>query len=238
VTDTARAPREVVSFVRRSARLSPGQRRAWEDHADRWLLDVPRGETETSIRPDFCVDLAALFGRQAPLVVEIGSGMGSSLVPMARARPDCNVLAFEVYEPAVARTLALLARERVDNVRLVQANAVEGLATVLGEGTIDALWIFFPDPWHKSRHHKRRLLTPEFVELATSRLRPGAELRLATDWQHYAEQMRRVLDDHPALVNEHPGGWAPRWAARPVTRFEERGLQAGRTVYDLAYRRR
>ena len=124
------------------------------------------------------------------------------------------------------------------NVRLVQANAVEGFATLLGAGSVDALWLFFPDPWHKSRHHKRRLVTADFVDLVASRLKPGAQWRLATDWEDYAEQMRRLLDEHPALVNQHPGGWAPRWAARPVTRFEERGLEAGRTVYDLAYQRR
>jgi tRNA (guanine-N7-)-methyltransferase len=233
-----RVPREIVSFVRRSARLSPGQRKAWDSYADRWVLDVPRAETETSIDPGFSVDLVELFGRQAPLVVEIGSGMGSSLVPMARQRPESNLLAFEVYEPAVARTLAKLARDGVDNVRLVQANAVEGLTTLLPPGSIDALWLFFPDPWHKARHHKRRLLTPDFVDLAACRMKPGAEWRLATDWENYAETMRQVLDAHPAFENEHPGGWAPRWADRPVTRFEERGLEAGRTIFDLTYRRR
>jgi tRNA (guanine-N7-)-methyltransferase len=233
-----RVPREIVSFVRRSARLSPGQRRAWDEHADRWVLDVPRGETDTSIDPDFSVDLDELFGRSAPLIVEIGSGMGSSLVPMAAERPDSNVLAFEVYQPAVARTLAKLARDRVDNVRLVQANAVEGLITLLPQRSIDELWLFFPDPWHKSRHHKRRLLTAEFVDLVASRMKPGAPWRLATDWENYAEQMRQVLDEHEAFDNDHPGGWAPRWEARPVTRFEERGLEAGRAVFDLAYRRR
>jgi tRNA (guanine-N7-)-methyltransferase len=240
-----RVPREVVSFVRRSARFNDSQRRAWDAYADRWVLPVPRGLTDTSIQSGFSVDLDAVFGRSAPLIVEIGSGMGESLVPMARARPDSNVLAFEVYQPAVAGTLAKLAREQVDNVRLVQADAVEGLTTMLGPGTVDELWVFFPDPWPKSRHHKRRLVTPEFADLAVSRLRPGARWRLATDWADYAEQMRSVLDAHPALVSEHPEeqpehptGYAPRWAARPRTRFEERGLAAGRTIDDLTYRRR
>jgi tRNA (guanine-N7-)-methyltransferase len=237
-TSRPRVTREVVSFVRRSARLSPSQRKAWDDHRDRWVLDVPQGETDTSIDPGFSVDLDDVFGRRAPLVVEIGSGMGGSLVPMAKQRPQSNVLAFEVYQPAVARTLAKLARLEVDNVRLVQANAVEGLTTLLSEHSVDELWIFFPDPWHKSKHHKRRLLTPDFVDLAASRMRPGALLRLATDWADYAVQMRQVLDEHPAFDNLHPGGWAPRWEDRPVTRFEERGLEAGRDVFDLTYRRR
>jgi tRNA (guanine-N7-)-methyltransferase len=232
------APREIVSFVRRSARLTSGQRRAWEEHHRRWVLDVPRGDTETSVAPGEPLDLAAVFGRTAPLVVEIGSGTGSSLVPMAQQRPDSNVLAFEVYQPAVAATLARLARDGVDNVRLLQADAVEGLTVLLPPTSVDAVWVFFPDPWHKSRHHKRRLLTPGFVDLLASRMTPGAELRLATDWEDYAVAMRQVLDQHDDFVNEHPGGWAPRWADRPVTRFEERGLAAGRPVHDLTYRRR
>ncbi|HEX8510807.1 MAG TPA: tRNA (guanosine(46)-N7)-methyltransferase TrmB [Propionibacteriaceae bacterium] len=234
----SRAPREVVSFVRRSARLSPQMRVAWEDHASRWVLDVPHGETETSIAAGHRVDLAAEFGRTAPLVVEIGSGMGGSLVPMAQARPEANVLAFEVYQPAVARTLAKLARAGVHNVRLVQANGVEGLATLLEPGSVDELWLFFPDPWPKARHHKRRLVTPDFASLVASRLVTGARWRLATDAEDYAEQMREILDGHEDLTNEHPGGWAPRWDSRPVTRFEERALAADRRVFELTYRRR
>ncbi|MET1004689.1 MAG: tRNA (guanosine(46)-N7)-methyltransferase TrmB [Propionibacteriaceae bacterium] len=237
-TTAARLPREIVSFVRRSARLSPSQLEAWDAHHHRWVIKVPRADTDTSIDPTHTVDLPDIFGRKAPLIVEIGSGMGSSLVPMAKARPDANVLAFEVYQPAVARTLLKLARDGVDNVRLVQANAVEGLTTLLSEASIDALWLFFPDPWHKSKHHKRRLLTAEFVDLVASRLKPGAEFRLATDWEDYARQMRTVLDASGDFTNLHPDGWAPRWEARPVTRFEERGLAAGRHIFDLAYARR
>jgi tRNA (guanine-N7-)-methyltransferase len=157
---------------------------------------------------------------------------------MAGQRPQMNVLAFEVYQPAVARTLAKLARDGVNNVRLVQADAVDGLSTLLEEDSIDDLWLFFPDPWHKNKHHKRRLLTPAFVDLVASRMRSGGSWRLATDWADYARQMRQVLDGHEAFRNEHPGGWAPRWPARPITRFEERGVEAGRRIFDLAYRRR
>lgn len=233
-----RVSREVVSFVRRSARLSPPQREAWDAHHSRWVLDVPRADTDTSIDPSFSVDLDAAFGRSGPLVVEIGSGMGSSLVPMAKARPETNVLAFEVFQPAVARTLYKLAREGVDNVRLIQANAVDGLTTLLQDGSIDELWLFFPDPWHKNKHHKRRLLTSSFVDLVSAKMRSGASWQLATDWEDYARQMRTVLDRHEGFANVHPGGWAPRWDARPVTRFEGRGLEAGRAVLDLHYRRR
>lgn len=231
-----RVHREVVSFVRRSARLTAGQRTAWQQHASRWVLDVPHTDTETSIDPDYSVDLAQVFGREAPLVVEIGSGTGDSLVPMAAARAGCNVLAFEVYQPAVAQTLAKLARAGVDNVRLAPVNAVEGLATLLDECSLHELWLFFPDPWPKSRHHKRRLLTPAFADLVATRLQPGAMWRLATDWEDYALQMRVVLDAQHGLENLHPDGWAPRWEARPVTRFEQRGRDAGRSVHDLTFR--
>lgn len=246
--DRARTRREVVSFVRRSARLTTHQRLAWDRYASRWVIDVPHADTETSIAPGFSLDLAAEFGRTAPLIVEIGSGMGGSLVGLATARPEANLLAFEVYQPAVAATLVTLARAGADNVRLVQANAVDGLTTVLPECSIDELWLFFPDPWPKARHHKRRLVRPTFVDLAASRLRPGALWRLATDAEHYARQMRRHLDASTDLVNVHPvdetlpgeehHGWAPRWAERPVSSFEERAQQAGRRVYELTFQRR
>jgi tRNA (guanine-N7-)-methyltransferase len=233
-----RVRREVVSFVRRSARMNPTQARAWEAFSHRYVLPVRRGETETSIDPDYRLDLAAAFGRDAPLIIEIGPGMGESLVPMAKVHAHANVLAFEVFQPAVARIVGRLASERVDNVRIIQADAVDGLSTLVSPGSVSQLWTFFPDPWHKSRHHKRRLVSPDFADLAASRLRPGGRWRLATDWADYAAQMRHVLDAHPALVSEHPGGWAPRWSARPVTRFERRGVAAGRHIFDLGYRRR
>ena len=235
--DRPRVHREVVSFVRRSARMRPNQRRAWDAHSERFVLPVPQRETSTSIDPRARLDLPAAFGRQAPLVVEIGPGPGESLVAMAAARPEIDVLVFEVYEPAVASLVSALHRASLDNVRIVVGNAAEGLRHLVPEGGLDELWTFFPDPWPKARHHKRRLVDAGLAALATSRLRPGGTWRLATDWEHYALQMRAVLDDQPGLENDHPGGWAPRWADRPVTRFEQRGLDAGRTVHDLTYRR-
>lgn len=238
--DQAEGPlrREVVSFVRRSARMNAKQRQAWDSHHEQWVIDVPRAQTDTSIAPGFVLDIEEIFGREAPLIVEIGPGMGESLVPMAKERCEANVLAFEVYQPAVARLLAKLAKAEVDNVRVVQANAVEGLRVLLGEASIDRLWVFFPDPWHKARHNKRRLVTTEFANLVASRMKTDGVWRLATDWEDYATQMRDVLDDHPDFSNLHPGGWAPRWDARPVTKFENRGLDAGRHIFDLAYRRK
>ncbi len=232
--EQTRVRREVVSFVRRSTRMRANQRQAWERHYDDFVVEVPRVETSTSVDPDSAIDLTAAFGRTAPLVVEIGPGTGESLIPMAQALPDHNFLVFEVYQPAIARILGALGRHGVGNVRVVEADAVAGLRHVVPAGTLDQVWTFFPDPWPKARHHKRRLVTTDFADLVASRLRPGGTWRLATDWQDYALAMREVLDPHPALANAYDG-WAPRWDARPVTRFEARGIEAGRDVFDLTY---
>jgi tRNA (guanine-N7-)-methyltransferase len=229
--------RDVTSFVRRSSRMRPQQRRAWDRHYDQFVLPLPRAETTTSIMPGVSVDLDTAFGRSAPLIVEIGPGTGDSLVPMAKARPSVNLLAFEVYKPAIASMLAQLAANEIRNVRIVEADAVAGFRSVLCRGEVDSVWMFFPDPWHKARHHKRRLLTSGFADLVGERMRPGGVWRLATDWEDYAGRMRDVLDHHPAFANEHPGRWAPRWESRPITRFEQRGIAAGRHIFDLAYRR-
>jgi tRNA (guanine-N7-)-methyltransferase len=231
------ARRDVVSFVRRSNRMRPNQRRAWEAYRDRFVLQVPRLDTSTSVHPTASLDLVQSFGRDAELIVEIGPGAGESLIPMARARPHANLLAFEVYQPAIARLLAQLARNCTDNVRIVEADAVAAMEYLVPARSIDELWLFFPDPWHKARHHKRRLLTPEFAALSASRLKPGGRWRIATDWADYAERMRVVLDCDPCFDNLHPNGWAPRWDGRPITHFEQRGLDAGRQIFDLAYRR-
>jgi tRNA (guanine-N7-)-methyltransferase len=218
--------------------MRPQQRRAWDHHHDRFVLSVPRAETSTSIAPGASsLDLPAVFGREAPLIVEIGPGMGDSLIPMALAGPDEDILAFEVYQPAIASMLAQLAAKDVRNVRIVQADAVAGLRQLVPPASVDQVWMFFPDPWHKARHRKRRLLSADFVDLVASRMRAAGTWRLATDWQDYACHMREVIDRHPTFANQHPGGWAPRWEARPLTRFERRGLDAGRQVFDLTYRR-
>jgi len=214
-----------------------GQRRTWEQHRDAFVLAIPRLDTSTSVHPDCDLDLDEVFGRQAPLIVEIGPGTGESLVPMARARPECNILAFEVYQPAIARLVASLVTEQVDNVRVVAADAVAGLTHLLPERSLNELWTFFPDPWPKARHHKRRLIQPAFADLVASRLKYRARWRLATDSTGYAQSIRGVLDEHPDLVAEHENEGALRWASRPLTRFEQRGVLAGRPVVDLTYRR-
>ncbi len=217
----------MLSYSRRGSRLTPRQAAAWEAHHDDWV--IPDDAVED---PGFA--WAERFGRAAPLVVEIGSGNGEATVALAASRPEHNVLAFEVWRPGVAATLERLEAAGVSNVRLCSVDAVWSLEHLLRPGDVAELWTFFPDPWHKKRHHKRRLVTPETARTAASRLGPGAWWRLATDWDDYAEQMRDVLDAEPMLE----GGPVGRWAERPVTKFERRGLAAGRTITDLAYRRR
>ncbi|WP_222864382.1 tRNA (guanosine(46)-N7)-methyltransferase TrmB [Micromonospora sp. WP24] len=192
-------------------------------------LDVPDG-------PGAPIDLAGLFGRTAPVVLEIGSGMGDTTAAMASADPDRDYLAVEVHTPGIANLLDLVERHGLRNVRVAQGDALE-LARRLAPGSLDAVHVFFPDPWPKSRHHKRRLIQPTHVALLRDRLAPGGVLHCATDWAEYAEAMRETLDADPELVNPH-GGFAPRPAHRPVTKFERRALVADRPVADLIYRRR
>lgn len=225
-TPEGRRIREVLTYSRRGSRLTPRQQAAWEAHHADWV--IPEDAVD-----DVGFDLTRWFGRSAPLIVEIGSGVGEATVALAAARPEYDVLALEVWRPGVAATLERLADAGVGNVRLCGVDAVWAVEQLIGPGTLAGLWTFFPDPWHKTRHHKRRLVTPAFAALAASRLAAGAEWRLATDWADYAAQMREVLDAEPALT----GGVVERWAERPVTRFERKGLSAGREITDLCYRR-
>lgn len=223
-TEDGRRIREVLSYARRGSRFTPNQQEAWDAHHEQWAI------------PDEAVDdpgfsLEHWFGRRAPVIVEIGSGVGEATAALAALRPDCDVLAFEVWRPGVATTLGLLAEGGVENVRLISVDAVWALEHLFGPGSVEELWTFFPDPWPKQRHHKRRLVSPAFARLVAGRLRPGGRWRLATDWEEYAEQMEAVLDAEPGLV----GGRTDRWADRPVTRFERKGLAAGRTIVDLTY---
>lgn len=215
--------------------MNDAQAKAWASYRDRFVVEVPSAATTTSIADHARVDWASIFGRAAPLYVEIGSGIGDSLVPMAKNRPEADFVAFEVFEPAVAQTMSRLVRHGVNNVRIVIADGVQGLDLLMAPGSISELWTFFADPWHKSRHHKRRLVSQRLATLAADRLVAGGRWRLATDWEDYALWMREVLDRHPAFENEG-GGWAPRFEDRPVTKFELRGIEAGRRIYDLAYR--
>lgn len=224
LTPEGRRMREVLSYSRRGSRFTPRQAAAWEAHHEDWV--VPEAAVD---EPGFT--WARHFGREAPLVVEIGSGVGEATAELAAARPEQDVLALEVWRPGIADTLWRLAAAGAENVRLCSVDAVWSLEHTLAPGSLAGLWTFFPDPWPKQKHHKRRLVTRDFAALAASRLAPGAEWRLATDWPDYAEQMRAVLDAEPALV----GGEVERWSERPVTRFERKGREAGRPIVDLRY---
>jgi tRNA (guanine-N7-)-methyltransferase len=224
-TEDGRRIREVLSYARRGSRFTPSQQAAWDAGHEKWV--IPDSAVDD---PGF--DLESWFGRRAPLVVEIGSGTGEATAHLAVRRPDTNVLALEVWRPGVAHTLGLLAEAGVTNVRLLSVDAVWVLEHLVGPGSLEEVWTFFPDPWPKKRHHKRRLVSAAFAALVASRLRDGGWWRLATDWSHYAGQIQSVLDAEPGLT----GGVVDRWADRPPTKFERKGVAAGRRIVDLAYR--
>lgn len=227
---------EPVSFTRRGGRLTERQQGAWDATAETYVLDTPRHGPNTSIDPSYVLDRKAAFGREAPLVVEIGSGRGEAIVHAAKENPDLDFLGLEVYIPGVAQTLVTMRHEEVTNVRLMIVNAAEALTTMLPAGSVHELRIWFPDPWHKKRHNKRRLITPQFAAIAAQALEPGGLWRLATDWQDYADQMLEVLAGSPDF--EFSGDWAPRFEGRPLTRFEGKGLRVDRDIRDLVATRK
>ncbi|GAA4077808.1 tRNA (guanosine(46)-N7)-methyltransferase TrmB [Nocardioides kongjuensis] len=225
-TDDGRRMREVLTYTRRGSRLSPKQQAAWDTYSERWVIP-----DEAVDVPDF--SFAAWFGREAPLVVEIGGGVGEATAALAATRPDVNILALEVWGPGVAEGLGRVGEVGATNVRFCSVDAVWTLEHLIAPDSISELWTFFPDPWHKKRHHKRRLVNPEYAAMIASRLVPGGLWRLATDWADYAEQMVEVLDAEPMLE----GGVVERWAERPVTKFERKGIAKDRVITDLTYRR-
>ena len=222
-------PRGVRSFVLRAGRMTDGQQRALETLWPRFGLGYA---------PAPC-DLDALFTRRAPRVVEIGFGNGANLIHMASQRPDADFLGVEVHRPGVGRVLLDVERLQLRNVRVSNHDAVEVIGEQLPEGCLDEVLVLFPDPWHKKRHHKRRLLNAAFVELLATRLKSGGMLRAATDWEHYAVAMLEVLSGCALLENTAAdGGYVPRPEARQPTRFELRGERLGHGVRDLAFKRR
>ncbi|GAA3767615.1 tRNA (guanosine(46)-N7)-methyltransferase TrmB [Microbacterium kribbense] len=217
--------------------MTEGQEHAWARLGPRYLLPVPRDAAFTSVAPGSQIDPAQVFGRVAPLVVEIGSGQGHAIVHAAAARPEVDFLAVEVFQAGLARTMRDADAAGATNLRLVEANAPEVLQHLLPPASVDELWVFFPDPWHKKRHTKRRLVTAEFAGLAAGSLRVGGMLRLATDWEDYARQMVDVMDAAPGFARGFEGEWAPRFDGRVLTAFERKGARVGRDIRDLAYRR-
>jgi tRNA (guanine-N7-)-methyltransferase len=217
----------VRSFVTRAGRMTTGQERALERLWPRFGIDFCPGR----------IDLDALFGRSAPRVLEIGFGNGEHLAALARSHPECDYLGIEVHRPGVGHLMLALEASALTNVRIVCRDAVEVLEEQIPPGALDEVLILFPDPWPKKRHHKRRLIQGPFVSLLCGRLKAGGVLRLATDWQPYAEQMLQVLNAEPRLTSVATGApFVPRPAERIPTRFELRGERLGHAVWDLAYR--
>ena len=227
-TESNQFMRRIRSFVRREGRLTRGQERALET-----LWPVMGVEYHPQQ-----LDLVALFGRQAPVVLEIGFGMGASLVEMAQAAPEKNFIGIEVHRPGVGACLSSAAEAGVTNLRLFCHDAVEVLEQMIPEQSIDTLQLFFPDPWHKSRHHKRRIVQPAFVEMLRPRLKLGGVFHMATDWQNYAEHMLEVMQAAPNFSNTSEfGDYVPRPDSRPLTKFERRGHRLGHGVWDLVFQR-
>lgn len=219
--------RSIRSFVLRQGRMSPAQQRYLDEMMPK--IGIPYRVAQ--------VDLDAVFRRRAPRIVEIGCGMGETTASIARAMPDVDFLGIEVHGPGVGNLCKLIAEHGLDNLRVIQHDAVEVLRDMIPEGALAGVHVFFPDPWHKKRHHKRRIIQPDFAALVASRLAPGGYLHCATDWQEYAEWMLEVLAAEPLLENA-AGAYAPRPAYRPLTKFENRGLKLGHGVWDLVFRRR
>jgi len=208
--------------------MTPGQQRAFDQGWERWGLDHSGG----TFNPD------NLFARPGPLVLEIGFGMGQSLVEMAQADPGSNFIGVEVHKPGVGKLLHGMGERGVDNIRVYCHDAVEVLRDCIADNSLDTIQIFFPDPWHKKRHNKRRLIQPEFVQQLERKLKPGGLLHLATDWEHYAEQMMDVLSAEQGFENvSGEGQFSERPRHRPLTKFELRGERLGHGVWDLIFRR-
>lgn len=228
VTDSPDSPRgrphtRPVSFVRRGSRLQGKRQEAWDELAGEFVIDVPRLSTDTSVDPSFELTPAEVYGRDAELVVEIGSGLGEAITHAAAEHPEKNYLALEVYKPGLANTLLRIGAAGLTNVRVAQVNAPEALETMLPAGSVSEVWVFFPDPWPKSRHHKRRLVQPDLLPLVHRVLVPGGLWRLATDWSDYAQHMRQVFTGSELFENLHEGERAGE--ASPLTRVWQEGLE-------------
>ncbi|TBV07225.1 tRNA (guanosine(46)-N7)-methyltransferase TrmB [Stutzerimonas kirkiae] len=219
--------RTIKSFVMRAGRMTEGQQRGLE-----------QGWPRFGLSPQQPLDFAQAFGRDAARTFEIGFGMGHSTLEMAAAAPEQDFVGVEVHKPGVGALLSGLLARNLDNVRVYSCDALEVLRDCIADGSLDRVLLFFPDPWHKSRHHKRRIVQPAFAELVRQKLKPGGVLHMATDWQPYAEHMLEVLNQVPGYRNlAEDGGYVPRPEERPVTKFERRGERLGHGVWDLKFQR-
>jgi len=224
---TAGRAGHIRSFVLRQGRVSNAQQRYYDEMMAK--IGIPYAAS--------LLDLDAVFGRSAPHILEIGFGMGETSAAIAEANPQNDYIGVEVHTPGVGSLCKLIAERSLANQRIIQHDAVEVLRDMIPEGSLDGVHIFFPDPWPKARHHKRRLIKPPLVATLAWRLKPGGYIHCATDWENYAEQMLDVLSAEPLLENT-ADGYAPRPDYRPLTKFEQRGIRLGHGVWDLVFRRR
>jgi tRNA (guanine-N7-)-methyltransferase len=217
----------IKSYVRRAGRMSAAQENYYAEMMPKiGVVYAPQQ-----------IDLAAVYGRNAPKILEIGTGMGETTAKIADANRDIDYLGVEVHTPGVGALCKQIAERGLSNLRICQHDAVEVVRDMLPEASLDGVHVFFPDPWHKARHNKRRLIQPPFVALLASRLKPGGYFHCATDWEEYAHQMLEVLSGEPTLVNS-ADGFAPRPEYRPLTKFENRGLRLGHGVWDVIFKKR
>ena len=226
--DAARPMRAIKSFVMRAGRMTEGQQRGLQLGWPRFGLELAAG----------LQDFDEVFGRQAPRTFEIGFGMGQATLEMAAAAPDEDFIGVEVHRPGVGALLNGMLTQQLENIRVYSCYALEGLRDCVADASLDRVLLFFPDPWHKARHNKRRIVQPEWAQLVRQKLKVGGVLHMATDWQPYAEHMLEVMNAAPGYRNlAVDGGYIPRPAERPVTKFERRGERLGHGVWDLKFRR-
>ena len=219
--------KSIRSYVVRAGRMTPAQRQAFDGGWSRYGLKLCDGALDTERE----------FGAKAPLIVEIGFGMGDSLLQMAQAAPDCQFVGIEVHPPGVGSLMNAAAAVEVDNLRLYLADATDVMRECIGAQSVDRLQLYFPDPWHKKKHNKRRIVQPDFVQMVRSRLRLGGVFHMATDWQPYAEQMLETMQQADGFSNCAVSDYAPKPDYRPLTKFERRGARLGHGVWDLLFER-
>jgi len=217
----------IRSFIRRQGRITQGQQLALDNHWDKYCLD-----------PTADYDFSQVFGRTAPLIVEIGFGSGDSLAKMAAANPDKDYIGIEVHRPGVGHLMLLLDQQGLTNVRIYCHDAIEIIERKIADNSLAGVHLFFPDPWPKKKHHKRRIVRPSFVELLARKLQPGGYFHAATDWENYAESMLEVLSVGTGISNSsNTGDYCERPEYRPLTKFEQRGIRLGHGVWDLIFKK-
>jgi len=217
----------IKSFALRQGRATAGQQKAIDNNWDDYCLD-----------PVKSYDFSQVFGREAALIVEIGFGNGSSLAAMAEANPDLNYLGIEVHRPGVAHLMLLLEEKKLTNVKIFHHDAIEILEQKIPDNAIAGVHLFFPDPWHKRRHHKRRIVRPSFIDLLNKKLKMGGYFHAATDWEHYAKEMLKTLSASNSIINTSPKkSYCERPDYRPLTKFENRGIRLGHGVWDIIFKK-